>query len=240
MSNASIVDGTVNELYGYQLSQTERTELTGMCGKFEVAGCCFKSATGIMSEMSSSGGIDANISAALGTIDMASQVVKQACMAAGHTGLTHIGAPACQMATTRNGGIVNSNSWPKFANVRRRLRLSFAGDLNTLTDGQKQAIRDSVKSKIESALGSGTVESVELSSGSIVATVTFPSDVDGDEVQALTSDVTVTQMTVSDGETSFQQTGAPSTDVDSSGSSASSTQAVLGLLLGLVAATITI
>jgi hypothetical protein len=115
----------------------------------------------------------------------------------------------------------------------------FAGDLSTLSTTQQDALKASITTTIEASLGADTVESVTLSSGSIAADVAFVSTVDPDEISALTTDTSVTQMQPSDGTTTFEQSSSPVTDdAASENSGAASITTALGLVLGLIAAVV--
>lgn len=238
-SQAAIVNGTgaPTELFGLALNATEQQQFTGMCGQFEAAGCCLKSAVGMAAGFTSMVPNMTEADNLLASFDNSTNMIRQVCASSGHTRTSNIGARACPIATVRNGAISNAAvpNAPVARAIRRRLRMTFGGDLNQLSAAQKVNLKASIKEKIEEAVGAGTVESVELSSGSIVATVTFTSDVEADEVSALETDVSITQMRPTDGETTFEQSSAPGT-VDSSSESSGATiiTATFGFVVGLM------
>lgn len=242
-SDSAITAGAApTELYGHTLNATEQEQFGGMCGQFEAAGCCFESAVGMIAGMGNAvTGVNRTQATELvAHIRNASTVVREACTAAGRTLVSNIGAPACQIASVRNGAISSPDGVadaPIARAIRRRLRLMFAGDLSTLSTTQQDALKASITTTIEASLGADTVESVTLSSGSIAADVAFVSTVDPDEISALTTDTSVTQMQPSDGTTTFEQSSSPVTDdTTSDNSGAASITTALGLVLGLIAA----
>merc|ERR1712100_862062 len=206
-----------------------------------MGGCCYASAISVISGMGSATGLNRTESNELAmSIRNATNTVRQVCTDSNFPLVSHINASACPIATTRNGGISSGTvpDAPAAPRTRRRLKFRFNGELSSLSTARRDALKASIKSKVESALGAGTVESVTLSSGSIVADVEFSEDVDGDEVAALSTDSSIIQMQPSDGTTTFQQATAPESTTDTSTSGAAGIATMFGLVLGLISVVI--
>lgn len=195
---SDITDGTPDTtIFGWTVPDTSNSSrYAGMCGTFEVAGCCMQtSVSSILGILSPATADAANI---ITTLDNSMRTIKTACTTAGRVH-ANIGAGACPLATARNGGISSASlaSAPAALAVRRRLQLVFGGDLSTISATQQDTIETYITDEVEAALGVGTVESVVLSSGpsgSIISSVTLASDVSPEDVGALTADVSIIEM----------------------------------------------
>ena len=235
-NNTFITDGTApTTLFGYTIPTNNATLYTGMCGTFDVAGCCMKASVaslfGIIAE--------ANPEAVsmVASLDSSLSIIKTACQDDSKA-YTNIGADACPMATTRNGDIASGSSVGGLAasTVRRRLRLVFNGELSSIPATQQDVIKTYITNKVETALGAGTVESVGLSSGSVVAKVNMVADVSPMEVDGLTADASIISMAPPDGNGgTLTQSATPST-VDEPVTSSAAASVVSGVLATAAAA----
>jgi len=225
-------------IYGYSIPSNNASLYDGMCGSFDVAGCCMKTSVsslfGFLSEA------DTDAATIVTSLDSSLDTIKNTCQAANRA-YTNIGADACPLATTRNGNIASGSSiagGPVAAAVRRRLRLVFNGELSTISATQQEVIKTYIKNKVEAALRADTVESVGLSSGSVVATVSMTADVSPEEVSGLAADASIINMEppADDSGGTLTQSATPSTEDESTSSSAASV--VSGVLATAAAATV--
>ena len=85
---------------------------------------------------------------------------------------------------------------PGIAVVRRRLLLTFPGDVSLMSTPTVDAMAGAVKAEVEASTGAGTVESVVLTAGSINAAVVFKTGVSDATVVQLAADLSAAPMTV--------------------------------------------
>lgn len=120
-----------------------------------------------------------------------------------------------------------------------RLVLTFPGDLGTASPAFKARIIDRVTTELNTLLGDGAVTGVVLSSGSILATASFADDVSETDVEAATSSVGITELTVQADDGSTITPSAVTTVIDSDSSGDSAASAVVPGILAVVAAAAT-
>lgn len=203
-----------------------------ICSAFDTSGCCLNTMISLISDStlaSITGDAAGNIN--LTEYRAGISLIKTSCAGSGQPNV-NIGAPACPIASVRNGGLVAG----AIAIPRRvtRMALSFPGAFETASEAFKDRIKDRVTETLDRLLGAGAVSSVVLSAGSIVATASFAADVSEADIEAASTSPAMTELAVDDDSGNSVTTTGVSTSSTAADSAASAV--VPGVLAAVAAA----